>query len=141
MTEMGPIDYLVIQFSGDRRIGEGLPMIVDLADRGVIRVLDLIFVRKNAGDSISGFAAADFDGDEQFDLAVFEGIWSGLLDAEDIERAGTVLQPGSSAAVLVYENLWAAPLTAALRRDGAQLVASGRFPQASGTVPETHAGR
>ena len=137
MTEMGPIDYLVIEFPGDRRTGEGLPMIVDLVDRGVIRVLDLVFVRKNSDDSIVGLALADFDGDRQFDLTVFDGVSSGLLDAEDFERAGAMLQPGSSAAVLVYENRWAAPLATALRRDGAQLVASGRIPPApEAAVPD-----
>lgn len=130
MTEMGPIDYLVIEFAGDRRTGEGLPMVVDLVDQGVIRVLDLVFVRKNEDNSIVGVAIADFDGDQQLDLAVFEGASSGLLDSEDLRLAGSVLQPGSSAAVMIYENLWAAPLAEALRRGGGQLVASGRIPHA-----------
>lgn len=131
MTEIGPIDYLVVEFPGDRRTGEGLPMVVDLVDRGIIRVLDLVFVRKNQDNSIDGIAIADLDGDERLDLAVFDGASSGLLDSDDLDRAGTVLQPGSSAAVLVYENLWAVPLAGALRRGGATLVAFGRIPNAA----------
>jgi hypothetical protein len=71
----------------------------------------------------------DFDGDGELDLAVFEGASSGLLSDEDIAEGGGVLEPGSSGAVLIYENRWAAPFTAALRRGGAQLVAAGFIPQ------------
>ena len=75
-----------------------------------------------------GPAHADVDGDGQLDLAVFEGASSGLLDDDDLADAGGVLEPGSSAGILVYENVWAAPFAAALRRGGGQLVASGRIP-------------
>ena len=71
---------------------------------------------------------ADLDGDGQLDLAVFEGASSGLLGEDDLAEAGGVLEPGSSAGILVYENVWAAPFAAALRRGGGQLVASGRIP-------------
>jgi len=132
MTEdldaMGPIDYLVVEFPGNRMTGEGLPLLVDLVDRGIIRILDLVFLRKDLDGSLSGLAVADLDGDGQLDLAVFEGASSGLLSSDEIEEAGSVLQPGSSAGILVYENLWAAPFAAALRRGGGQLVASGRIP-------------
>jgi hypothetical protein len=124
---MGPIDYLVIEFPGNRMTGEGLPLLVDLVDRGIIRILDLIFVRKELDGSVSGLAIADLDSDGELDLAVFEGASSGLVDSEDVDHAGSVLEPGSSAAVLVYENLWAAPLAVALRHGGGQLVASGRI--------------
>lgn len=125
---MGPVDYLVIEFPGSRMTGEGLPLLVDLVDRGIIRILDFVFVMKDDDGSVRGLEVADLDGDGDLDLAVFEGASSGLLDEEDLAEAGGVLDPGSSAAVLVYENVWAAPLAVALRRGGAQLAASGRIP-------------
>jgi hypothetical protein len=127
-AEMGPIDYIVVEFPGNRMTGEGLPLLVDLVDRGVIRILDLMFVRKEEDGSVVGMEVADFTGDGALDLAVFEGASSGLLGEDDIEEAGSALEPGNSAGILVYENLWAAPFATALRRGGAQLVASGRIP-------------
>lgn len=126
--ELGPIDYLIIEFPGNRMTGEGLPILIDLVDRGVIRVLDLIFVRKEDDGSTALLAVSDLDGDGTFDLAVFEGASSGILGHNDVDEAGAVLRAGSSAAILIYANLWAAPMASALRRSGAQLVASGRIP-------------
>ena len=95
LEEMGPVDYLVIEFPGSHQTGEGLPLLVDLVDRGLIRILDLVVVRKETDGSVIGAAIADFDGDGTLDLAVFEGAPSGILDEEDIEEAGSVLAPGS----------------------------------------------
>jgi hypothetical protein len=117
LEEMGPIDYLVVEFPGSRMTGEGLPLL-----------LDLVFVKKELDGSVRGLAIADLDHDGQLDLAVFEGASSGLLNQEDLDEAGGVLEPGSSAGLLVYENRWAAPFAMALRRGGGQLVASGRIP-------------
>jgi hypothetical protein len=128
VEQMGPIDYLVVEFPGSRMTGEGLPLLVDLVDRGIIRILDLVFVKKELDGSMKGMAIADLDQDGTLDLAVFEGASSGLVDEDDIADAGGVLEPGSSAGILVYENVWAAPFATALRRGGAQLVASGRIP-------------
>ena len=128
LDELGPIDYLVVEFPGSRMTGEGLPLLVDLVDRGIIRILDLLFVRKELDGSISGMAIADFDHDGTLDLAVFEGASSGLLSQDDIDEAGAALEPGNSAGLVIYENRWAAPFAAALRRGGAQVVASGRIP-------------
>jgi len=128
VPEMGPIDYLVVEFPGSRMTGEGLPLLVDLVDRGIIRILDLVFVRKGEDGSVAAVQIADLDGDGELDLAMFEGASSGLLDESDLADAGTVLEPGSAAGILVYENVWAAPFAAALRRGGGQLVASGRIP-------------
>ena len=128
LEEMGPVDYLVVEFPGSRMTGEGLPLLVDLVDRGIIRILDFTFVRKEMDGSVRGMTIADIDQDGKLDLAVFEGASSGLLGQDDIDEAGGVLEPGSSAALLIYENVWAAPLARALRRGGAQLVAGGRIP-------------
>ncbi|MFM9705532.1 DUF6325 family protein [Streptomyces galilaeus] len=125
---MGPIDYLVVEFPGNRMTGEGLPLLVDLVDRGLIRILDLTFIRKDADGSVSGLEIGDLTSDGALDLAVFEGVSSGLLGQDDLEEAANALEPGNSAGVLIYENVWAAPFAAALRRGGAELVASGRIP-------------
>jgi hypothetical protein len=126
--EMGPVGYLVVEFPGNRMTGEGLPMLVDLVDRGLIRILDLVFVRKDTDGTVTVLELSDLDGDGKLDLAVFQGASSGLLAAGDVADAGNVIEPGSSAGILVYENRWAAPFVSALRRGGAQLVASGTIP-------------
>jgi hypothetical protein len=128
IDELGPIDYVIIEFPGSQMTGEGFPILVDLVDRGIIRILDLLFVRKELDGSIRGMAIADFDADGELDLAVFEGASSGLLGEDDVAEAGGILEPGSSAGILVYENTWAGPFAAAMRRSGGQLVASGRIP-------------
>ena len=125
---MGPVDFLVIEFPGRNLSGEALPLLVDLVDRGIVRILDLAFVLKDDDGTVRALELADLDGDGKLDLSVFEGAGSGLLDEEDVAEAGGVLEAGHVASVLLYENLWAAPLAVALRRNGAQMVASGRIP-------------
>ncbi|MFD6229341.1 DUF6325 family protein [Streptomyces sp. NPDC060232] len=124
---MGPVDYLVVEFPGSRMTGEGLPLLVDLVDRGIIRILDLVFVRKEVDGSVVALELKDAGGGEM-DLTVFEGAASGLLGQDDLDEAGAALEAGNSAGILVYENVWAAPFARALRRSGAQLVAGGRIP-------------
>jgi hypothetical protein len=126
--EMGPVGYLIVEFPGSQMTGEGLPLLVDLVDRGLIRILDLTFFTKETDGSVTVLELTDLDGDGELDLAVFDGASSGLLGSDDLADAREVIEPGSSAAVLVYENRWAAPLVSALRRGGAQLVASGHIP-------------
>jgi len=128
LDETGPIDYLVVEFPGNRMTGEAFPLLVDLVDRGLVRILDLVFVRKDTDGSVVALELKDFDGDGELDMSVFAGASSGLIGDDDIQEAGDVLQPGSSAGILVYENRWAAPFAAAVRRSGGQLVASGRLP-------------
>jgi hypothetical protein len=128
LDQMGPIDYLVLEFPGNRMTGEAFPLLVDLVDRGIVRILDLVFVRKDIDGSVVGLELTDLNGDGELDLSVFEGVSSGLVGEDDIQEAGNVLEPGSSAGILVYENLWAAPFASAIRRSGGQLVASGRIP-------------
>jgi len=127
--ELGPIDYLIVEWPpGKEPNGEGLKHLVDLTDRGLVRVIDLAFVKKEDDGSVIGLAITDIDGDGELDLIEFEGASSGMLDQEDYDEAGAALEPGSSAAILVYENTWAAPFATALRKSGAQLVAAGRIP-------------
>jgi hypothetical protein len=128
LDETGPIDYLVVEFPDNRMTGEGFPILVDLVDSGIIRILDLVFVTRDADGSITAVEISDLDGDGQLDLSVFEGASSGLLGEAELNEAAAAIEPGSSAGILVYENVWAAPFAAALRRGGAQLVASGRIP-------------
>ncbi len=126
---MGPVDYLVVEWPAESPPqGEAFPYLVDLVDRGIVRILDMAFVQKEADGSVLAIDIADFDQDGFLDLAVFEGASSGLLDEEDKMDAGAVLEPGCAAAILVYENAWAAPFATALRKSGAQLVAQGRIP-------------
>ena len=127
--ELGPIDYLVVEWpAGKDPSGEGLPHLVDLVDNGIIRILDLAFMRKEEDGTVISLELTDFDLDGNPDLAVFEGASSGLIGEDDRNDAADVLQPGASAALLIYENTWAAPFATQLRKDGAQLVAAGRIP-------------
>jgi hypothetical protein len=125
LDEVGPIDYVVIEWPGRQPTGEAMPLILELVDRGIIRILDIAFLAKNEDGSVDALDIAALD-DETF--AVFEGASSGAIGPDDLEEAAAALDPGTSAAVLVWENRWAAPVARALRRSGGQLVASGRIP-------------
>lgn len=123
---LGPIDFLVVEFPGNRMTGRGLPMLLDLVDRRIIRILDLVFIRKETDDTVTVLTLDDVG--EGTELEIFAGVSSGLLDDDDLSEAAKAVEPGSSAGVLVYENRWAAPFAAELLRGGAQLVAQGRIP-------------
>jgi uncharacterized membrane protein len=125
--EMGPIDYLLVEWPGRQPNGEVAPHLVDLVDRGLIRILDLTFIAKDEEGNVAVLELADLGG-EVAELAIFEGASSGLLGDDDVAQAGGVLEPGTSAALLVFENSWAAPFVSAVRRSGGELVASGRIP-------------
>ena len=128
-VELGPVDYLVIEFPGNKLTGEGFPILVDLVERGIIRILDLAFITRGADGSIDAVDVRDFDAEGIGALAVFHRDGQpGLLDQGDIDEIGAVLEPNSSAGILVFENTWAAPFVGAMRRSGGQLVASGRIP-------------
>jgi uncharacterized protein DUF6325 len=128
LDQMGPIDYIVVAFPADRMTGEALPLLVDLVDRGVIRILDLVFLRKDEDGTVTTLSQVDLDRMKVLETALFEGAASGLLGADDVNEAAAALDPGTAAGVLVYENVWATPFATALRRSGGQLIASGHIP-------------
>ncbi|HEY3491419.1 MAG TPA: DUF6325 family protein [Solirubrobacterales bacterium] len=125
--EMGPIDYILVEWPGRQPNGEVAPHLVDLVDRGLIRILDLAFVAKDEDGTVAGLELSDL-GDGAAELEVFAGASSGLLNDDDLNEAAAALEPGTAAALLVFENTWAGPFVAAVRRSGGQLVASGRIP-------------
>lgn len=123
IEEMGPIDYLLVEWSGRQPDGQLAPHLIDLVDRGLIRILDLVFLAKAEDGTVEALEI-----DALPHLADLEGASSGLVDEEDLEEAGAVMEPGTSAALLVFENAWAAPFAIALRQSGGQVVSSGRIP-------------
>jgi hypothetical protein len=126
--ELGPIDIVVIAYpAGAPMTGDAVPIFVDLVERGIIRVLDVLFVMQNEDGTVSGFEATDLDGDSIGDLKVFEGASTGLLGEDDVASVGETLEPGTAAVMIVYENRWAAPFAAAVRRNGGVLVANHRI--------------
>jgi Family of unknown function (DUF6325) len=128
LDEMGPVDYVVLEWPGGQpTAGEVQPLLLDLVDRGIVRILDIAFVAKDRDGSVSGVELGDLK-EAAAAFAEFEGASSGLLGFDDLQEAAAALDPGTSAAVLVWENCWAAPVARALRRSGGQLVASGRIP-------------
>jgi Family of unknown function (DUF6325) len=124
----GPIDYLALEFPEARMRGEGLAALIDLVDRGIIRLLDLRAVTRESDGTFTAVAITDLDNDGTLDLAIFEGVESGLLDDDDLQKAADLIEPGKVVALLVYENTWAIPFVSAMRRVGAELIASGRIP-------------
>lgn len=123
-TAIGPIDYLIVEWPDQQPNGEALPHLIDLVDRGLVRIIDLAFITKSEDGTV---AALNID-ELGAEFAVFQGASSNLLDEGDISEAGSAIEPGTSAAILLWENLWAAPLAGALRGNGAQLVARGAVP-------------
>jgi hypothetical protein len=128
--DVGPIDYLALAFPGAKLTGDGLRALVDLTDRGIIRILDLRFVKRETDGTITAMAVADFDDDGVLDLAVFQGVESGLLDEDDMAKVASLIDPGDAVGVLVYENTWARPFVSAMSTAGAEVIASARIPAA-----------
>jgi Family of unknown function (DUF6325) len=124
----GPIDVAVIGYpAGAPRTGEAIPLLLDLVDRGIIRVLDAVFVQKEADGTFSGVDFADLDEDTAGQLTVFAGATSGLLSDDDVALAAEHIEPGAATVMIVYENRWAAPFIDAVRRNGGVLIANERI--------------
>ena len=128
LEDMGPVDFVLIEFPDGQPKGEAAPLLLDLVDRGLIRILDLMFISKDADGNTTAVEIADIDGDGAPDFMVFEGASSGLLGDEDRQEAGNAMEPDTAALLLVFENRWAAPFAKAMREAGGQLVAFGRIP-------------
>jgi len=125
---MGPISYLIVEFPGNKMTGTGFSALVDLVDRGVIRILDLEFVTCRADGTVSAIQLQDLDTDGAFDVTTFEGVSSGMLDQSDLDDAAAALERGSSAGILIFENRWATAFVEGMREGGGQLVAAGYIP-------------
>jgi hypothetical protein len=128
LDQMGPVDYVLIEFPDGQPKGDAAPLLLDLVDRGIIRILDLMFITKDEDGTISGLEITDLDSRGAGELTVFEGASSGLLTGEDREEAGNAMEKGTAAVLIVFENRWAAPFARAMRKAGGQLVAFDRIP-------------
>jgi hypothetical protein len=126
---LGPIGYLIVEYSGNKYTGNAFGELLNLVDRGLVRVLDLRFVMRAADGSLAVMELSDIDVDGQFDFGLFAGVSSGLLDESDLKEAANAIEPNTAAAIMVYENRWAAPFVQALREAGANLVSAGFIPQ------------
>ena len=128
LDELGPVDWIVVEFPGSRFKGEIAPALDDLVSRGIVRVLDLLLIRKEEDGSLDFFELGDLDVSEIGNLRAYETALAMLLSEEDVEAVAAAVAPGSTAALLVWENTWAAPFASAVRRAGGQLAATGRIP-------------
>jgi hypothetical protein len=128
LDELGPVDWIVVEFPGSRFDGTIAPTLTDLVDRGIIRVLDLLMIRKDEDGEFEAFEISDLDDSEIGRIRELETAMANLLSQEDVQSVAEAVEPGSTAALLVWENLWAAPFGSAVRHAGGQLVASGRIP-------------
>ena len=127
--ELGPVDIVVIGFPPDApRTGDSVPIFVDLVDRGVIRVLDVLVIQKDADGKVGRLEITELGGEVLESLVVFDGARTGMLDEDDAALAGEALEPGEAAVLICFENSWAAPFVTAVRRNGGQLLAFQRVP-------------
>jgi hypothetical protein len=127
IDELGPVDWIVVEFPESKFTGEIAPILADLVERDLVRVLDLLFLIKDQDGGFEVFEASDMDPSEIGELRAYETDLAMLLSEQDVIDLAETLEPGSTAAVLVWENLWAAPFGSAVRHAGGQLAASGRI--------------
>ena len=128
VDELGPVDYIVVEFPGSKFNGEIAPALIDLVNQDLIRVLDLVLLTKDQDGAVDAFEIGDLDDSELGELRNFEAAVAMLLSEDDVMRLAETMEPGSTAAVLVWENKWAAPFASAMRRAGGQLISNGRIP-------------
>lgn len=124
----GPIDFLLLEFPGDRVTGQAADALLDLVERGIVRVYDLMVISKDEDGGFTGIDVTDLSADSLGGFTVFSGARSGLLGDDDLTQAADAMKPGTIAALIVYENLWAVPFVAAASDAGGQVVASARIP-------------
>ena len=128
VDELGPVDYIVVEFPGSKFNGEIAPALKDLVDRGVIRVLDIVILQKDDNGKLEVAELSDLDESEVGSIRAYETELAMLLSEDDVLAVAEAIEPGTTAAVLVWENKWAVPFATAVRHSGGQLVASGRIP-------------
>ena len=128
MTELAPVDYMIVAFPGNEFKGEIAPALADLVEKGTIRIIDLAFVSKDADGNIAAFELTDIDPDVRKGFENMGVEVNGLFNEEDLQAAGEELDPNSSAALLVWENLWAKDVAQAIRNAGGELLDFERLP-------------
>ncbi|MCB9371571.1 MAG: DUF1269 domain-containing protein [Microthrixaceae bacterium] len=125
---IGPIDFILIELDPDKLRGEAAAALLDLVEAGVVRLLDVALLAKDADGDVAAIDLAEAAAEAAGDFGAIAGAQSGLLSDEDLAEAGDALEPGKVGAIIVYENAWAAPFAAAVRRAGGELIASARIP-------------
>jgi uncharacterized membrane protein len=128
MTSMGPVEYVVIGFPGNRFKGEIVPAVAELVDHDVVRILDVVFIKKDADGNVTMFEYDSLDDVLAFGFADVDGEAGGVLNDEDLELAAEALEPDSSAALIVWEHRWAARVAQAIRDAGGRIIAGERVP-------------
>jgi Family of unknown function (DUF6325) len=127
--ELGPVDIVVIGFPPDApRTGESIPIVIDLVDRGIIRILDVLIVQKDADGTVAQLEISELGGNVSTHLEVFEGASTGMLGDEDASVAGEGLEPGEAAVLICFENAWAAPFVTSVMRNGGKVLGFERIP-------------
>ena len=128
LDSLGPVDYLIVEFpaGASNFTGEMAKELLALVDAGTIRVIDVLILTKNEDGTVDAMELSDIE--ELGPLRAVEAQLAELLAADDVENLAAAMDPGSTAGVLIWENLWAAPFASAARRSGGQLIANGRIP-------------
>ena len=128
VDELGPVDWIVVEFPGSKFNGQIAPALLDLVERDLVRVLDLLVLKKDDDGSLEAFELSDLDEGEIGELRTYESELAMLLSEEDVTSLAAAIEPVARPAVLVWENTWAAPFASAVRRSGGQLVVQRPYP-------------